>query len=143
LTSRAVSSSAIARASGSEPGEAVELGHDEFIAGAAGRERFTQAGSGAAGPGEAVVDVDPLGLDAERLERVALGGQVLGVRGDAGVADLESGHARKCVPYTGRSPAQITEPVLRHTAGPVPAERLLGVVGVPVRVPIVLVATIR
>jgi hypothetical protein len=35
---------------GQRAGEAVELGDDEFIAGAAGRERFTQARSGAAGP---------------------------------------------------------------------------------------------
>jgi transposase len=39
-------------------------------------------------PGEAVVDVDALGLDAEGSEGTALGGEVLGVGGDAGVADL-------------------------------------------------------
>ncbi len=44
------------------------------------------------GAGEAVIDVDPLGFYAERLKRVALGGQVLRVGGDAGVADLQLGH---------------------------------------------------
>jgi hypothetical protein len=33
--------------------------------------------------GETVVDVDALGRHAERRERVALGGEVLGVGGDA------------------------------------------------------------
>ena len=42
-----------------------------------------------------MVDVDALGLDAERLEAVALSGEILGVGGDAGVADLELGHAAK------------------------------------------------
>jgi len=36
------------------------------------------------GAGEVVVDVDALGSYAERLEAVALGGEVLLVGGDAG-----------------------------------------------------------
>jgi hypothetical protein len=51
------------------------------------------------GAREAVVDVDALGLDAEGSEGVALGGEILGVGGDAGVTDLESGHSPKCVPF--------------------------------------------
>jgi hypothetical protein len=34
-------------------------------------------------PGQAVVDVDALRVDAERLQGVALGGQVLSIGGDA------------------------------------------------------------
>jgi hypothetical protein len=52
--------------------------------------------------GEAVVDVDAVRLDAERLEAVALGGEVLGVGGDARVADQQFRHGSKCVPYVGR-----------------------------------------
>jgi hypothetical protein len=71
--------------------------------------------------GSGAVEVQPPGtptvprLDAERLQGVALGGQVLRLGGDAGVADLERGHAPNCVPFVGRSPAHITEPPLRHT----------------------------
>jgi hypothetical protein len=39
-----------------------------------------------------VVDVDPLGLDPEGGAGVALGSEVLGVRRDPRVSDLESGH---------------------------------------------------
>jgi hypothetical protein len=72
----------------------------------------------AAGAREAVVDVYAVGFDAEGSQGVALGGEVLGVGGDAGVADQEFGHALKCVPFVGRSPAHITEPPLRHTHPP-------------------------
>jgi hypothetical protein len=81
--------------------EPVELRHDERVAGAAGGERFAQARAVAAGAGEAVVDVDALRVDAERLEAVALGGESLGVGRDAGVADQQSGHATMCVPFAG------------------------------------------
>ena len=68
-------------------GEAVELGDDERVAGAAGGERFAEAGPVSVGAGEAVVDVDAVELHAEGLEAVALGGEILGVGGDARVAD--------------------------------------------------------
>jgi hypothetical protein len=57
-----------------------------------------------ASAGQAVVDVDPFGLNAEPGERVTLGGEVLGVGGDARVADQQLGHPAKFVPYAGRSP---------------------------------------
>jgi hypothetical protein len=82
--------------------EAVEFGHDERVAGAAGGERFAQAGPVAAGAGEPVVDVDALRVDAKRLEAVALGGEVLGVGRDARVADQQAGHTRESVPVVGR-----------------------------------------
>jgi hypothetical protein len=53
---------------------------------------LAQAGAVAVRAGEAVVDVDAFGLDAERLEGVALDGEVVAVGRDAGVADLELGH---------------------------------------------------
>ncbi len=64
---------------GQRAGEPVEFGHDERVAGAAGRESLAEAGPGAIGAGQAVVDVDALGVDAERGERVALGREVLAV----------------------------------------------------------------
>ncbi|MGO9903014.1 MAG: hypothetical protein ACLP0J_25760 [Solirubrobacteraceae bacterium] len=42
------------------------------------------------------IDVDPFARDAERGEGVALRGQILALRGDPGVADLEFRHS---VPY--------------------------------------------
>jgi hypothetical protein len=81
--------------------EAVELGHDERVGGAARSQRFAQPGPVAMGAGETVVDVDALDRHAQRWQRVALGGEVLGVRGDARVADQQPGHPAKCVPYAG------------------------------------------
>jgi hypothetical protein len=122
LTSRAASSSAIARASGSDRGKPIELHDHKRVTGAARRQCLPPPRPVTMRPGQAVVDVGALRVDAERLQGVALGGQVLGIGGDAGVADLELGHARKCVPLGGRSPARSTEPPLRHTAGPLSAE---------------------
>jgi hypothetical protein len=82
------------------------------------RERLPQPGPVAVGAGEAVVDVDALGLNAARLEGVASGGEILRVGGDAGAPDLELGHIPDCVPFVGRSPARFTEPLLRHTPPP-------------------------
>jgi hypothetical protein len=65
------------------------------VAGATRRERLVQAGAFAVGAGEAVVDVDALGRDAERLEGVALSGEVLMVGADAGVAGVQAGPARE------------------------------------------------
>ena len=59
------------------PGQAVEFGHDQGVALAHGGEGLVQAGSGAAGAGEAVVGVDAILGDAEFQEGLALGGQVL------------------------------------------------------------------
>ena len=79
----------MSRASGSERGEAVELGDHEHVAGAAGGQRLAQPGSRAVGAGEAVVDVDAIGLGAERFERVALGGELLALSRHPGIADLQ------------------------------------------------------
>ena len=49
------------------------------------------------GASQTVVDGDALGVPAERREGVALRGEVLGVGGDARVADQQLGHLAKCV----------------------------------------------
>ena len=51
---------------GNGAGEAVELCHDEGVAAAAGGERLAQSGSVSVRAGQAVVDIDPLRVDAER-----------------------------------------------------------------------------
>src|SRR5450755_93518 len=62
------------------------------LAGPAGGQRFPEPGPGPAGPGQTVVDVDAVRLHAERGKCVALGGEVLGVGGAAGVSDEHAGH---------------------------------------------------
>jgi hypothetical protein len=64
-----------------------------------------------------VVDVDAFSGDAECLQAVALGGEVLLIGGDAGVADVQAGH-RRSMPYGPRSSRRVTEPVLRDSGGP-------------------------
>jgi prevent-host-death family protein len=44
------------------------------------------------GAGQAVVDVDPLGLDTETEQGVALGGQILLIGGASGVPDKQRAH---------------------------------------------------
>jgi len=55
-------------------------------------QRFAQAGAFAVGAGESVVDVDPVGLDAEPEQGVALGGEVLLLGGAACVANEKRRH---------------------------------------------------
>ncbi len=78
------------------PGEPVELGDHQGVPGAAGGQRLAQAGSQPAGTGQAVVDVDALGVDAGRRQAVALGGEVLLDGRHPGVVDLQSGHGGAC-----------------------------------------------
>ncbi len=66
---------------GQGPSQAVELGDHEGVAGAAGSEGLTKSGSFAVGAGQAVVDVDAFGLDAEAEQGIALGGEVLLIGG--------------------------------------------------------------
>lgn len=103
-------------------GESVELRHDERVAGPARGEGLTQTRTLAVGAGQAVVDVDALRGYAERLQAVALGGEVLLVGGDAGVADVQPG-VRRSMPYGPPSPRHVTEPGLRDAGVP----SLLGV----------------
>jgi hypothetical protein len=74
----------------------IELGHHERVPGTARRERLAQAGPVAVSSREAVVDVEPLGRHAERLQGVALRGEVLAVGRHAGVADGEVAHSEEC-----------------------------------------------
>ena len=62
---------------GQGPGEPVELGDHEDVAGTARGQGEGQAGAVAVGAGQAVVDVDAIVADAERVERVSLRGEIL------------------------------------------------------------------
>ena len=75
--------------------EPVELRDNERVACAAGGERLAQARAVAVSAGQAVVDVHALRRYAERLQALALGGEVLRVGGDACVADLQLGHVEE------------------------------------------------
>ena len=57
------------------------------VAGAFGLEGLIQAGAVAIAPGEAVVSVDALGIDAEADQRFTLCRQVLFVGGAASISD--------------------------------------------------------
>jgi hypothetical protein len=92
LTSRSVSFLDDVACVGQRAREPVELGYDERVAGAARGQRLAQAGTIAIGAREPVVDVDTVGGDSERGERVPLGREVLLVGRNAGVPDLQSGH---------------------------------------------------
>ena len=73
-------------------GEPVKLGNDEGVSVAAGRHRFAQPGAFPVGTGESMIDIDPARADAQRLQRVALGGEVLFVGGHPGVSDQQRRH---------------------------------------------------
>jgi len=75
---------------GQRAGQAVQLGDDQGVAFSAGGQGFAQAWSVAVGAGQAVVDVDAGVCDAEVGKGIALGGEVLGVGGAAGVADEQT-----------------------------------------------------
>ena len=62
---------------GQRPCEPVEFGDDRGVAGAAGGEGEAEAGSVAVGAGQAVVDVDAVVTDTERMECVSLCGEIL------------------------------------------------------------------
>ena len=66
-------------------GEPVEFRHDQGVAVAAGGQRLAEAGSFAVATGQPVVDVDPVGGDAQGGEAFALDGEVLFVGGASGV----------------------------------------------------------
>lgn len=71
----------------------------------AGGQGFAQAGPFPVGTGEAVVDVDPLLVDAKVDERDALGCEVLVGGRDAGLADQEFARPFRvfvATPLTGR-----------------------------------------
>ena len=89
LTRLAVSSSAMAWASGRDRASRSSLVTTRG-AGAAGGESLAKSEPLAVSAGEAVVDIDPFRFDAELGKGVALAGEVLGVGGDAGVADQQS-----------------------------------------------------
>lgn len=72
----------MSRASGSERASRSSL-VPTSVSPAPGGERFTQAGSVAMGPRAAVVDVDGLGGQLERRQRVGLRGEVVHVGRDA------------------------------------------------------------
>jgi hypothetical protein len=77
---------------GDRPGEPIKLGHHQGVTGPARSEGFAKARASPVGSGQAMVDVDPFRCDTECGKGVALGGEVLGVGGDPGVADHQYVH---------------------------------------------------
>ena len=92
LICRVVSSSAIARASVSDRASRSSLVTTRGVTGSTRCKSLAQARTLAVGAGQAVIDVDPLGLNTQAEQRVALGGQVLLVGGASGVPDKQCAH---------------------------------------------------
>lgn len=74
-------------------GEAIELGHHERVPGPGRGQGLAEPGPVAVGAGRALVDVDASRVDSHRLERLALGGEVLFGGRAACVPDERRGHA--------------------------------------------------
>lgn len=68
-------------------GQAVKFSDDQGIPGPASGQGLEESGTVLVSAGEAVINVYPLRLDAEALQGIALGGEVLFFRGHACVAD--------------------------------------------------------
>ena len=74
----------------------VELGDHEGISVPDGGQRLVQAGPVPVRAGQPVVGVDPLLGHTQGVELIALGSEILLIRGDAGVADHIGAHGPHC-----------------------------------------------
>ena len=92
LTCRAVSSSAIARASGRDRARGSSLVTTKGVARTTRCERFAQAGTLPVGAGEPVVDVDAVDGHAEPGQTLTLSGEILLVGGTSGVPNEQRAH---------------------------------------------------
>ena len=113
---------------GQGPGETVEFGHHQGVAGPAGSKRLAEPGSLTVGAGEAVVDVDPFGLDTQAKQSVALTSQVLLIARAAGVPDKQRAHGAPpedgpVVPHNAADPSIGQRPTITTDA---PHSRLQG-----------------
>jgi len=72
--------------------EAIQLRHDQGVTVTNGCERLVEAGPFSVGSGESVVEVDPLGSDAECFKGVALSGEILFVDRAPCVSDQRACH---------------------------------------------------
>jgi antitoxin YefM len=107
---------------GQGPGQAVELGHHQGVTIPACGECLAEARSLAVGAGQAVIDVDPVGLDAEAGKGFALSGEVVLISGTTGVPDKQRAHGAP----PGDGPGRIAERGrLGHRAEPDSASRHL------------------
>jgi hypothetical protein len=77
LTFRLVKSSKMSRASGSDRASRSNLVTTSGVAGPAGRQSQPEAGPVPVGAGQAMVDIDAVITDTQRLQTVALGGEIL------------------------------------------------------------------
>jgi hypothetical protein len=92
---------------GQRPGQPVELGHHQGVTGPAGK-CFTQTRPVPFGTGQPVIDVDALIVDAKLGQTVALGGEILLLGRDTGIADQKS---RNDDPRKGEAdPRQVARP---------------------------------
>ena len=88
---------------GQGPGETVEFGHHQGVPGPAGSKRLAEPRSLTVGAGEAVVDVDPFGLDTQAKQSVALSSQALSIGRAAGVPDKAARSWRTSRGWPGRT----------------------------------------
>src|SRR5690625_2280668 len=72
---------------GQGPCQAVELRDHQGVPTPASGQGLAQARAFSVGAGQAVIDVDAFGLDAEAEQGIALGGEVLLIGGASGVPD--------------------------------------------------------
>lgn len=68
-------------------GQTVEFGDDEGISGPARSEGFAESGAILVSAGKAMIDLDAVWLNAKGCQGISLGGEVLGFRGHASIAD--------------------------------------------------------
>src|SRR5690606_22255589 len=82
-----------------------------------GGERLVQAGPVSVAPGEAVIEVDPVLVDAELEQRHPLRSRVLLVQRAPGVPDPNSGHDRS-PPLSSSSSPSSRRPSCSDSSGP-------------------------
>lgn len=88
---------------GQGAGKSVELGDHQRAPRPACGESFAESRTLSVGTGQAVVNADPLSLDAETEQGVTLRGQILLIGGTSGVPDEQRAHGAPPKGWPGRT----------------------------------------